>query len=59
MLLPTIRSRLPVHKQPYAQQVKTIEFNFQKIDNAMIFALLKGVEKIKKHEAKELLEALF
>ena len=59
MLLPTIRSRLPVHKQPYAQQVKTIEFNFQKIDNAMIFALLKGVEKMKKHEAKELLEALF
>ncbi|WP_345993610.1 DNA polymerase III subunit delta' [Sulfurimonas sp. HSL-1716] len=59
ILLPTIRSRLPILKNRYHQKIKEIEFDFSKIDNAMIFKFLKENERVKKHEAKEILEALF
>lgn len=59
ILLPTIRSRLPILKGTHHQKIKEIDVDFSKIDNAMIFSFLKEHERIKKHEAKEILEALF
>jgi len=59
ILLPTIRSRLPILKGKHHQKIKEIEFDFSKIDNAMIFQFLKEYDRVKKYEAKEILEALF
>ena len=59
ILLHTIRSRLPIQKNRYHQKVQEVDFDFTRIDNSMIFSFLKESEKIKRHEAKELLQALF
>ena len=59
LLLPTIRSRLPILKKREHHQAKEIDFDFTKLDNAMIFAFLKEHERASRHEAKELLETLF
>lgn len=59
LLLPTIRSRLPILKKQEHHKEHEIDFDFLKMDNAMIFSFLKEHERASKHEAKELLEALF
>ena len=59
LLLPTIRSRLPILKKREHHTVNEIDFSFIKLDNAKIFAFLKENERVSKHEAKALLEALF
>ena len=59
LLLATIRSRLPIKKKKEHHRAKEIDFDFTKLDNAMIFAFLKEHERASRHEAKELLEALF
>ena len=59
ILLPTIRSRMPIAKTRKHQKLKEIEFDFKRVDNAAIFNFLKEHERAKKEEAKELLEALF
>ena len=59
LLLPTIRSRLPILKKQEHHTVDEIDFSFIKLDNAKIFAFLKENERVSKHEAKALLEALF
>lgn len=59
ILLPTIRSRMPILKNSHHQKIKEINFDFSKIDNAMIFTFLKEYDRVKKNEAKEILEALF
>lgn len=59
ILLPTIRSRMPILKNAHHQKIKEIDFDFSKIDNAMIFAFLKEYDRVKRNEAKEILEALF
>ncbi len=59
LLLPTIRSRLPILKKLEHHQSKVLDFNFLEIDNAAIFSFLKEHERASRHEAKELLEALF
>jgi DNA polymerase-3 subunit delta' len=59
LLLPTIRSRLPILKKREHHTVDEIDFSFIKLDNANIFSFLKEHERLSKHEAKALLEALF
>ena len=59
LLLPTIRSRLPILKKREHHTVDEIDFSMIKLDNANIFAFLKEHERLSKHEAKALLEALF
>ena len=59
LLLPTIRSRLPILKKQEHHTVDEIDFSFIKLDNAKIFAFLKENERVSKHEAKAVLEALF
>jgi len=59
LLLPTIRSRLPILKKQEQREKQEIDFSFVKLDNALIFSFLKENERASRHEAKTLLEALF
>jgi len=58
-LLPTVRSRLPILKVNTTHEIQEINLNLSRIDYAQVFAFLKENARIKKIEAKELLEALF
>ena len=58
-LLPTVRSRLPILKVNKTHENIEIDLNLARIDYAQLFAFLKEHARIKKIEAKELLEALF
>jgi DNA polymerase III subunit delta' len=58
LLLPTIRSRMPILKKSETYAKKEIDFDFKKIDNAKVFNFLKEYERISKNDAQELLEAL-
>ena len=58
-LLPTVRSRLPIHKGKTSYQVGEIDFSLAKIDYAQVFAFLKENARVKKSEAKLLVEALY
>ncbi len=59
LLLPTIRSRLPILKKQEPRHAQVLDFNLLEIDNAAIFSFLKEHERASRHEAKVLLEALF
>lgn len=58
-LLPTVRSRLPIHKGESSHKVISLDLNLAKIDYAQIFAFLKENARIKKSEAKALVEAIY
>lgn len=58
-LLPTVRSRLPIHKGKTSHHIGEIDFNLAKIDYAQVFAFLKENARVKKNEAKLLVEALY
>ena len=58
-LLPTVRSRLPILKVNTTHEIQEINLNLSRVDYAQVFAFLKENARIKKMEAKELLEALF
>lgn len=58
-LLPTVRSRLPILKVNRTHKVLDVNLNMSRIDYAQLFAFLKENARIKKIQAKELLEALF
>ena len=55
-LLPTVRSRLPILKVNTTHEMQEINLNLSRIDYAQVFAFLKENARIKKIEAKELLE---
>jgi len=57
-LLPTVRSRLPILKVNTTHEIQEINLNLSRIDYSQVFAFLKENARIKKIEAKELLEAL-
>ncbi len=58
-LLPTVRSRLPILKVNTTHEMQDIGLNLSRVDYAQVFTFLKENARIKKMEAKELLEALF
>ena len=58
-LLPTIKSRLPIVKSTYIQKKIELDLNLSKIDYVAIFKFLKENSKVKKDEAKLLVEALY
>jgi len=58
-LLPTVRSRLPILKGEKTHNKKDIELNLSQIDYKEIFEFLKTNARIKKNEAKTLIEALY
>lgn len=58
-LLPTVRSRLPILIGETSNDVISLDLNLSKIDYAQIFAFLKEHARVKKNEAKLLVEALY
>jgi DNA polymerase-3 subunit delta' len=58
-LLPTVRSRLPILKHSSTHKVDSLELNLAKLDYKEVFVFLKEHSRIKKEEAKYLVEALF
>jgi DNA polymerase-3 subunit delta' len=58
-LLPTVRSRLPIVKGQTTHGAREIELNLAKIDYHKVFAFLKENSRIKKSEAKILVEAIY
>jgi DNA polymerase-3 subunit delta' len=58
-LLPTVRSRLPIVKGERVLSSLEIAFTLSRIDYADIFSFLKENSRIKKSEAKLLVEALY
>jgi len=58
-LLPTVRSRLPLKKGKTNKVIIELELNLAKVDYAEVFKFLKENARIKKNEAKDLLEALY
>ena len=58
-LLPTIRSRLPILKGVSAHENLDLDINLAKIDYMQIFQFLKEHARVKKNEAKALVEALY
>jgi len=58
-LLPTVRSRLPIFQGEQKKEFLNIELNLTRIDYAQIFAFLKENNRVKKSDAKLLIEALY
>jgi len=58
-LLPTVRSRLPILQGHVTHNTKDIELCLSRLDYADVFAFLKDNARIKKDEAKLLIEALY
>ncbi len=58
-LLPTVRSRLPLLKGLTAHKEYTIELNLSRVDYGEVFKFLKENARVKKSEAKELVEAIY
>lgn len=58
-LLPTVRSRMPIIKGETTHVVQEISLNLSKINYAEVFKFLKTNERVKKSEAKSLVQALF
>jgi len=58
-LLPTVRSRLPILKGRTSYKLHKCELNLAKLDYASVFSFLKANVRIKKNEAKTIVEALY
>ena len=58
-LLPTVRSRLPIQKTKESRTLLTCELNLARVDYAEVFLFLKQNARVKKSEAKALVEALY
>ncbi len=59
ILLPTIRSRLPLRKGKNIVSSLEVTINLQRIDYKEVFSFLKEHSRVKKSEAKLLVEALY
>ncbi|MFK5938132.1 MAG: DNA polymerase III subunit delta' [Sulfurimonas sp.] len=58
-LLQTVRSRLPILKLNASHAKVVISLNLARIDYKEVFAFLKEHARVKKNDAKDLVEALF
>jgi DNA polymerase-3 subunit delta' len=58
-LLATVRSRLPILKVNTSHNKQEVSLNFSRIDYAEVFAFLKENARVKKSEAKELVETMY
>ncbi len=58
-LLPTVRSRLPIVKGERVSKNVEISFSLSQVDYSKIFAFLKENSRVKKSDAKILVEALY
>ncbi|HEY9202991.1 MAG TPA: DNA polymerase III subunit delta', partial [Sulfurimonas sp.] len=58
-LLPTVRSRMPIIKGQKKSSAAEIEINLSRISYKEVFEFLKANARVKKSEAKALVEALY
>jgi len=58
-LLPTVRSRLPMVSLGQKKAPLELEISLKKLDLSSLFDFIKEHERTSKHEAKELIEALY
>jgi len=58
-LLPTVRSRLPILKVNTQTSIVEIHLHLGRLDYKEVFAFLKEHARVKKDDAKELVQALF
>jgi len=58
-LLPTVRSRLPLISVAKKKEPPVLELSLEKLELSSLFEFIKEHERTPKHEAKELIEALF
>jgi len=58
-LLPTVRSRLPILTLGKKKEVLELDLSLKKLELSSLFDFIKAHERTPKHEAKELIEALF
>lgn len=59
IFLPTVRSRLSLIQERYEKQYEPMTLSLRTLDLSSMFTWVKAHEKVKKHEAKELIENLF
>jgi len=58
-LLPTVRSRMPLISKKSEKEALELDISLKKLDLATLFSFVKAHERTPKHEAKELIEALY
>ncbi len=58
-LLPTVRSRMPIVKGEKTHALQEIELNLLRVNYGEVFDFLKTHARVKKSEAKALVEALY
>ncbi len=58
-LLPTVRSRLPILQGETTHETIEININLARVDYAQVFAFLKENMRVKKSDAKALVEAIY
>lgn len=56
--LPTVRSRLSLSSERNEKTYEALEISLRKLDLATLFEFVKSNERLKKHEAKELIERM-
>lgn len=59
ILLPTIRSRLPILKINTAHEITLLDISLARLDYSVVFQFLKDHARVSKNEAKQLVESLF
>ncbi|MDD2828545.1 MAG: DNA polymerase III subunit delta' [Sulfuricurvum sp.] len=57
--LPTIRSRLTLHVEKEIKEYEKLDISLRQLDLNGLFTWVKANDRLKKHEAKELIERLF
>jgi len=58
-LLPTVRSRMPLISKKSQKEAVELDISLKKLDLNALFDFVKVYERTPKHEAKELIEALY
>jgi len=58
-LLATVRSRLPILKNSTSHETLNVDVSLARVDYAQVFQFLKENLRVKKNDAKALVEALF
>ena len=59
VVLPTIRSRLPMRKESAKKRVMEVDIRLSSLDLNGFFSFVREHERLKKHDVKQLLEGLF
>lgn len=59
VLLPTVRSRLPIRKTDSGHAVVPVDIRLGSLDLGTLFDFVKGNERLARHDAKALIEGLF